>query len=260
MVARTGWFERLLISGARLLSDGDVAFVGFHWPMLIARVARRLSAPHLIVLYEDGIVEDELTPVLPTSPSDLAAASGSPSCAGSFDALYMWLGGGRVDWTLLEAPIVDRRGNVNTTAIGNYERPAVRLPGSGGGAELASFGRGLVLVSASLSPRSYPERVDYITSPGYLDEHGERQRSGYREGSGPRLLLNPLGVFEFSGEELHAQALHHDVTQDDVRSCFGWEIEVGNPGRLPPPSPTELMAARQVIDEARSRQYRIPDL
>lgn len=252
-------FERMLITGARLLPDGAVVFVGFHWPMLIARIARRLAAPNLIVVYEDGIVEDHLTPLLPTSPSDLVAAVDSPCCAGSLESLFMWLARGRVEWTLLEAPIVDRRGNVNTTAIGDYRRPTVRLPGSGGGSELASFGRGLVLISASTATRSYPEQVDYITSPGYLAGSGERDRRGYMPGRGPQLLVNPLGLFEFADEELRPRALHPGVTTEDVRATFGWPIDLGNvAARLPEPSEEELVVARTELSHARDRFYRLP--
>jgi glutaconate CoA-transferase subunit B len=259
VVMATSGFERMLITGARLLPDGAVVFVGFHWPMIIARIARRLVAPNLVVIYEDGIVEDRLTPVTPTSPSDLAAAVQSPCCAGSLEALFMWLGAGRVEWTLLEAPIVDRRGNVNTTAVGQYDRPLVRLPGSGGGTELASFGRGLVLISASTSVRSYPQTVDYITSPGYLGGENERPMLGYKPDRGPKLLLNPLGLFEFETEILRPRALHPDTTPDMVRATFGWPIAVNDDViRLPEPTRDELLVTRDELERARGRHYRMP--
>ncbi|HYM68670.1 MAG TPA: CoA-transferase, partial [bacterium] len=202
-------FERFLLTGARCIPDATVVFVGFHWPMLMARVARRLHAPGIIVVYENGIVEDHLTALLPTSPCDLVAAEGAPMCAGCFESLYMWLGAGRVEMTVLEAPIVDRHGNVNTSVVGTYHRPKVRLPGSGGGTELASLGRGLLLVSASTDRRSYPERVDYVTSPGYLEGADDRERLGYKPGSGPQILVNPLGMFRFDGRgEMYTAALH----------------------------------------------------
>lgn len=134
-------FESFLVTAAREFVDGEVTFVGFHWPMLAARIARRTHAPDLVVVYECGVVEDTETPVLATSPSDLRAAVGSPYAGSSLDALYGWLGRGRVTRTFLEAPIVDRRGNVNTTVVGSYDAPRVRISGSGGGTELAALGR-----------------------------------------------------------------------------------------------------------------------
>lgn len=252
-------FERMLISGARLVAPDGVYFVGFHWPMLIMRIARRLHAPAATVVYEDGIVEDNLTPVLPTSPSDLTAAEGAATCAGSLEALYMWLGAGRVDMALLDAPITDRRGNVNSTAVGDYARPKVRLAGSGGGTELASLARSLMLVSSSANPRSYPEMVDYITSPGYLTARGERARRGYKPGTGPTYLVNPLGVFGFAEEEVGVLALHPGVERADVEAAYSWPVEVPDvPERLPEPSAAELTATREVLAEATGRRYRLP--
>jgi len=261
VVMQASRFERMLLTGARCIADGQVLFVGFHWPMLMVRVARRLHAPNLVVLYENGIVEDHLTRVLPTSPCDLVAAEGAPMCAGSLESLYMWLGAGRVDMTLLEAPIVDRYGNVNTSVVGEYGRPKVRLPGSGGGTELASLGRGLMLVSASTNPRSYPGRVDYITSPGYLGGGGDRQRLGYKPGTGPQCLVNPLGLFRFdAGGEMYAASLHPGVTLDEVRASFGWPIRVGEAvGLLPEPTRDELAAVREELRLARERAYLLPE-
>jgi glutaconate CoA-transferase, subunit B len=252
-------FERFLITGSRIFNDKAVVFVGFHWPMLMARVARRLHAPEMVVVYEDGIVEDRLTPALPTSPSDLAAAVGSPMCATSFDALYMWLNRGLVTQTFLEAPIVDRRGNVNTTAVGDYRRPTVRLPGSGGGTELGSFGQGLVLVNASVARRNYPDAVDYITSPGYLSGDGSRRALGYADECGPRLLINPLGLFDFEEEELRVAAIHSDVSLDEVRATFGWPVRISPQfERIPDPNQSELQVVREEIANAAVRLYRLP--
>jgi glutaconate CoA-transferase subunit B len=253
-------FERMLVTGARLLRPDGVYFVGFHWPMLVMRIARRLQAARAIVVYEDGIVEDGLTPTLPTSPSDMTAAVGATMCAGSLEALYMWLGAGRVDMALLDAPIVDRRGNVNTTVVGDYDHPRVRLAGSGGGTELASLGRSLLLVSSSVHPRSYPESVDYITSPGFLTGRGERERLGYVPGTGPTWLLNPLGLFGFPEEQVAVAALHAGVSADEVRATFAWPITVpAEPERLPEPTAEELTATRTVLAEARDRAYRLPE-
>ena len=254
-------FERMLITGANRIVDGAVLFVGFHWPMLMARVARRLHAPNIIVVYENGIVEDCLTSIFPTSPCDLTAAELATTCAGSLEALYMWLSAGRVRMTMLEAAIVDRYGNVNTTSVGPYLHPKVRLPGSGGGTELSSLGRDLFLVSASTNRRSYPDRVDYITSPGYLGGGGERERLGYKPGTGPQTLVNPLGVFRFNDSgEMYAAALHPGVGPEQVRASFGWPTTIANDhATLPEPSEDQLAVTREEIAHARSRSYLLPE-
>jgi glutaconate CoA-transferase, subunit B len=254
-------FEQMFLTGARRITDGAVLFVGFHWPMVMARIARRLHAPNIVVVYENGIVEDRLTPVLPTSPCDLTAAEQATTCAGSLEALYMWLGAGRVEMTMVEAAIVDRYGNVNTTAVGPYLHPKVRLPGSGGGTELSSLGRDLLLVSASANKRSYPDRVDYITSPGYLDGARERDRLGYKPGTGPKTLVNPLGIFRFGENgEMYAAELHAGVSPDEVRATFSWPIKI-QPGYkvLPEPSEDELTVIREELAHAKERYYLLPE-
>lgn len=261
MIVSATRFEQMFLTGARRITDGAVLFVGFHWPMLMARIARRLHAPNIVVVYENGIVEDRLTPVLPTSPCDLTAAEQATTCAGSLDALYMWLGAGRVQMTLVEAAIVDRYGNVNTTAVGPYLHPKVRLPGSGGGTELSSLGRDLLLVSASANQRSYPDRVDYITSPGYLGGSGERERLGYKAGTGPKALVNPLGIFKFDENgEMYAAELHAGVSADEVRATFGWPIKV-HPACtvLPEPTANELTVIREELAHAKQRYYLLPE-
>lgn len=255
-------FEQFLLTAAREFKDGTVCFVGFHWPMVAARIARLLHAPNLVVVYENGIVEDGLTPELATSPSDLRVAEGAPVSGGSIEALYGWLGSGRVQHTVLEAPIVDRRGNVNTTVLGTYDDPKVRLPGSGGGTELGSLGRGLTLVCASSHRRSYPERVDYITSPGYLRASGQRRRLGYPDDRGPKILITPLGRFTLSDESgIEADAVHANVLWNDVREVFTWlpQSEPDDLRELPTPSHEELRAVRAVLEEAQRSLYRLPE-
>ena len=254
-------FEQMFLTGARCIKDGAVLFVGFHWPMLIARIARRLHAPNIVIVYENGIVEDRLTPILPTSPCDLTAAEQATTCAGSLETLFMWLAAGRVEMTLAEAAIVDRYGNINTTAVGPYLQPKVRLPGSGGGTELSSLGRDLLLVSASANKRSYPASVDYITSPGYLGGGGERERLGYKPGTGPKALVNPLGIFRFDENgEMYAAELHAGVSPDEVRATFGWPIKV-QPGCkvLPEPTAHELTIIREELAHAKKRYYLMPE-
>jgi len=253
-------FEQLLYTGACQIPAETVVFVGFHWPMLMSRIARRLHAPRVTVVYENGIVEDRLTPLLPTSPCDLTSAEGATTCAGSLEALYMWLGAGRVKMTMLEAAIVDRFGNINTTAVGPYGQPKVRLPGSGGGTELGSLGRGLFLVSASTSRRRYPESVDYVTSPGYLGGRAQRDALGYKRGTGPQMLVNPLGLFRFDEQgEMYAAALHAGVTVEQVRGSFGWPIAVPPDAPvLPVPGREALQVIREELQHARARHYLLP--
>lgn len=254
-------FEMFLLSAAREYTEDEVSFVGFHYPMLASRIARRCHAPNLVVVYECGIVEDHDNGIMATSPSDLRSAVGSAYCGSSLDALYGWLGRGRVGRTVLEAPIVDRRGNVNTTVVGDYHVPTVRLPGSGGGTELAAFGRGLVLLCSSTSRRSFPAAVDYITSPGYLAAPGDRTRYGYPDGTGPQVLITPLGRFTIDDQTgIAADAIHEGMEWAQVRECFAW-LPADQPDgvrRLPPPTAEEVKAVRSVLEDARTNHYTFP--
>lgn len=255
-------FERFLLTAAKELVDGETAFVGFHWPMVAARIARRLHAPNLVVVYEAGVVEDQLTPELSTSPSDLRSAVGAAYCGGAIDALYGQLGRGRVTRTMLEAPIVDRRGNVNTSVVGSYAHPKVRLPGSGGGTELGSMGRGLTLLSASTRARAYPDRIDYITSPGYLNAPGQRERLGYPADGGPKVLITPLGRCSIDDRNgIVPVAVHPGVTWEDVRGAFAWlpEEAPDDLDVLPEVTVGELDVIRGVLSDARNTAYRLPE-
>jgi acyl CoA:acetate/3-ketoacid CoA transferase beta subunit len=255
-------FELFLLTAAREYDESLLTFVGFHWPMVAARIARRLGADNLVVVYECGVVEDSMTPELSTSPSDLRAAVGSPYAGTSMDALFGWLGRGRVAKTMLEAPIVDSRGNVNTTIVGDYDSPRVRLPGSGGGTELASLGKGLTLLCASEDPRSFPDRVDYITSPGFLAAPGERAGYGYPADTGPGVLITPLGRFGLHDDRpAEVLGLHQGVAIDEVRACMPWvRTEVDSSvALLPAPSDEEVDAVRAVLAESRLTHYALPN-
>jgi glutaconate CoA-transferase subunit B len=255
-------FERMLVTAAREIPNGGVIFVGFHWPMLIARIARRTHANNLVVIYENGTVEDHLTATLPTSPSDLVSAANAAMCGTVFDSIYSFLGRGHTDLVLLEAPIVDQFGNVDTTVVGEYSHPTVRLPGSGGGTELAALGRGLLLVNASLGRRSFPATVDYITSPGYLGGAGEREELGYPAWSGPKVLVTPLGRFEFDSATGVAflTGRHIGISSDAIRQTLAWPIDLSQEGpELPDLRSDELYAVKTEMELAEKRNYLLPN-
>src|SRR3954453_20009688 len=149
---------------ARELVDGEVVFVGIGLPNLACNLARRTHAPNLVLIYESGAVG--ATPSrLPVSIGDPALVTGSLMVGGMADAFQLFLQNGRIEVGVLGGAQVDRHGNINTTVIGPYQKPTVRLPGSGGAAGIGIHAQPLLIVS-KLPPRSFPERVDFITSPG----------------------------------------------------------------------------------------------
>src|SRR5438046_10076487 len=149
---------------ARELADGDVALRGIGLPNLACKLARRTHAPHLVLIYESGAV-GAVPERLPVSCGDPALGTGSLMGCGMAGVFQLMLQNGRIEVGFLGGAQVDRYGNINTTVIGSYERPAVRLPGSGGAAEIAVHARRTLIV-AKLNARAFPEQVDFVTSPG----------------------------------------------------------------------------------------------
>src|SRR5688572_14140268 len=217
---------------ARELADGEVVFVGIGLPNLACNLALRTHAPHLVLIYESGAVG--ATPTrLPVSIGDPALVTGSLMVCGMADVFQLFLQNGRIDVGFLGGAQVDRYGNINTTVIGPYERPKVRLPGSGGAAEIAIHARRIVIVS-QLSPRAFPERVDFLTSPGARVAR----------------VITDKGVLERDGAngELILSALYPSVTAADVQAGVGWTLR-SRPRltQLDPPTATELGALRELL-------------
>jgi glutaconate CoA-transferase, subunit B len=221
---------------ARELADGEVVFVGIGLPNLACNLARRTHAPHLVLIYESGAV-GAVPERLPVSIGDPALVTGSLMVCGMADVFQLFLQNGRIEVGFLGGAQVDRYGNINTTVIGPYERPTVRLPGSGGAAEIAIHARRIVIVS-KLSARAFPERVDFVTSPGgrvakVITDKGVLERDA---GSG----------------ELVLTALYPGVEAADVGAGVAWPLRSRSRlDRLDPPTNVELQLLREVLDPKR---------
>src|SRR5213596_3913035 len=156
--------EMMAAVAAREIKDGEVVFVGIGLPNLACNLARATHAPNLVLIYESGAV-GAVPERLPVSIGDPALVTGSLMVCGMADVFQLFLQNGRIEVGFLGGAQVDRHGNINTTVIGSYAKPKVRLPGSGGAAEIAIHAHRILSV-AKLSPRAFPERVDFVTSPG----------------------------------------------------------------------------------------------
>ena len=233
---------------ARELRDGEVVFVGIGLPNLACNLARATHAPNLVLIYESGAV-GAVPERLPVSIGDPALVTGSLMVCGMADVFQLFLQNGRIEVGFLGGAQVDRYGNINTTVIGSYERPAVRLPGSGGAAEIAVHARRTLIV-AKLNPRAFPEQVDFVTSPGH-GRGGRGRRELGMPGAGPVKVITDKGILEAdpaTGEMVLA-ALYPGVTADDVQAGVGWPLS-RRPrlGAIAPPSATELRLLRDVLD------------
>jgi glutaconate CoA-transferase, subunit B len=236
---------------ARELRDGEVVFVGIGLPNLACNLARATHAPHLVLIYESGAV-GAVPERVPVSIGDPALVTGSLMVCGMADVFQLLLQNGRIEVGFLGGAQVDRYGNINTTVIGDYRRPAVRLPGSGGAAEIAIHARRTLIVS-KLDRRAFPERVDFVTSPGQRAGGKSRRELGI-PGGGPVKVITDKAVLEADEEsgEMTLAALYPGVEPADVQAGVGWAL-ARRPrlATVAPPSTGELRLLRDVLDPNR---------
>ena len=236
---------------ARELADGEVVFVGIGLPNLACNLARATHAPRLVLIYESGAV-GAVPERLPVSIGDPALVTGSLMVCGMADVFQCILQNGRVEVGFLGGAQVDRYGNINTTVIGPYAHPKVRLPGSGGAAEIAIHAQRTLIV-AKLGPRVFPERVDFVTSPG-LRPAGRTRGELRMPGAGPVKVITDKAILEpdeATGEMVLA-ALYPGVSVRDVQAGVGWSLRCRQ-GLAPvaPPTAQELRVLRDVLDPKR---------
>jgi glutaconate CoA-transferase, subunit B len=243
--------EMMASVAARELADGDVVFVGIGLPNLACNLARATHAPNLVLIYESGAVG--ATPSrLPVSIGDPALVTGSLMVCGMADVFQCFLQNGRIEVGFLGGAQVDRWGNINTTVIGDYAHPTVRLPGSGGATEIAAHARRTLIV-AKLGPRTFPEQVDFVTSPGHRYRGTPRSESRL-PGQGPVTVITDKGVLEADRKsgELVLAALYPGVSAAEVRAGVGWQLAARTTLReIAPPTARELQLLREVLDPNR---------
>jgi glutaconate CoA-transferase subunit B len=238
--------DRMTVAASRALRDGDVCFVGIGLPSTAANLARRTHAPGLVLVYESGTIGAKPTR-LPLSIGDGELATTADAVVGVPEIFNYWLQPGRVDVGFLGAAQIDRFANINTTVIGGYDDPKVRLPGAGGAPEIAAS-CGEVIVIVRQSPRTFVERVDFVTSVGYGAGPGDRERLGL-PGRGPVKVITDLGVLEPDPEtcELTMTALHAGVSADQACEATGWDLRIAaDAGATPAPTGEELAALRDL--------------
>ncbi len=239
--------ELMTVNAARLLRDGDVVFVGIGLPNLACNLARRTHAPNLVMIYEAGVIGAQPAR-LPLSIGDPTLVSGAASVCSMYEVFAFYLQRGKVDVGFLGGAQIDRYGNVNATVIGPYGSPKVRLPGSGGSAEIAAWASRCYLITPH-QKRRFPERCDFVTSAGYLSGGTARKRSGVR-GGGPLAVVTDLGVLEPNPNgELVLAALHPGATVDRAQQNTGWPLKVSTSLRTTEsPTAAELRLLREELD------------
>jgi glutaconate CoA-transferase subunit B len=237
--------DMMNVAAARELHDGDVCLVGVGPPNLAANLARRTHAPNCRLVYESGAI-DAKPRRLPLSIGDDDLASTATAVVSVPEMFNYWVGAGRIDVGFLGAAQIDKFGNINTTLIGDHVEPAVRLPGAGGAPEIAAAA-GRVIVIVRQSPRTFVQRIDFVTSVGY----GPTGRERNARGAGPTLVITDHGVLEPDPEtnELTLTRLHPGVTVEAARQATGWDLKVAESiTTVEPPTTTELTALHSLRD------------
>jgi glutaconate CoA-transferase subunit B len=221
--------EMMTVAAARELRDGEVCFVGIGLPSTAANLARGMHAPGVVLIYESGTIGSKPTR-LPLSIGDGDLAETADSVVSVPEIFNYWLQGGRIDVGFLGAAQIDRHGNLNSTVIGSYDEPKVRLPGAGGAPEIAALAKRVITIIRQ-SARTFVGELDFKTSLGADDQ----------------VVITDLGVLRRVAGELTLTALHPGVTLDDARAATGWELAVaGELETTDPPTEDELSLLREL--------------
>jgi glutaconate CoA-transferase subunit B len=241
--------ELMAITASRLLADHKVVFAGVGMPLLASAVARHRHAPHLTIVLEGGIIGTTLLPgKLPISTNEMRAAYGAQMLTDITD-IFLYAQRGYFDYGFLGAAQVDMYGNINTSVIGSMEQPKVRLPGSGGANDIISLCNEVLIVTQH-EPRRFVERVDFITSPGYLSGGDSRARAGLLTGRLGAVVTDlALLDFEPASRRMRLCALQPGVSVSQVRAQTGFELLLGDDiTELAPPTPEEIVIYRELRD------------
>jgi len=240
--------ELMACAASRVLEDGKSVLVGTGLPVIAAVLAQKTHAPSLLIIFEAGAIAPRV-PMLPISVAD-SRARHEPVMATNMDYIMSNAQLGYVDYGFLGGAQIDMYGNVNTTAIGTYQKPKVRLPGSGGGNDGGSVCWKTIILMQQ-DPRKFVEKVDFVTTPGYLTGPGAREAAGLPAGTGPYRVITQLGVMGFDDKTKRMALLskHPDVSIQQITQNTGFELVVpDNVTVTETPSPEELALLRGEID------------
>ena len=238
--------EIMTVHAARTLGPRTVCFVGIGLPSTAANLARRLHAPDCVLVYESGCIGAKPS-VLPLSIGDGVLAEHADAVVSVPEMFGYWLQGGRIDVGFLSAAQIDRHANLNTTVIGDYRAPTVRLPGAGGAPEIAAS-CGEVVITIRQNLRTFVDRLDFVTSVGHGDGGDHRQRLGLR-GKGPTAVITDLGILrpDEQTKELTLVSVHPGIEVDEARAATGWPLRIADDVTITePPTRAELDTLRSL--------------
>jgi glutaconate CoA-transferase subunit B len=238
--------EMMTIAAARMIRNGATLFVGIGLPSAAANLARLTHAPDTVLIYESGTIGTKPS-VLPLSIGDGELAETAEAVVSVPEMFAYWLQGGRIDLGFLGAAQIDRFANINTTVIGDYEKPSTRLPGAGGAPEIAASCKE-VLITLRHNKRAFVTKLDFLTSSGHMEGGDSRERMKL-PGKGPTAVITDLGVLtpDPVTRELTLTSLHPGVTAAKVVESTGWPLKVAAKlDTTPVPSEHELTVLRDL--------------
>jgi len=237
--------ELMVVVGAREIREDDVVFVGMRLPLLAFQLAKATHAPHAIGIFENGILRDKPAGDALYTMGDAPNTEGAIWTTSMMDIMAL-LQNGRVSLGFIGGAEVDRFGNINTTYIGGREKVQIRLPGSGGGSDIASLAKRFVIIM-NHEKRRFVERVSYITSPGFGDGRDWRERNGLK-GGGPCAVITTKGILRFDSEtkEMILDSIYPGVTVEEVLENTGWDLKwLPKIIKTKPPTRSELRMIRK---------------
>lgn len=240
--------EMMITVAARRLAAVRTVFVGVGLPNIACNLARLTVAPNLELIYESGVYGARPAR-LPLSIGDPTLVTGALSVISMADLFGLYLQRGLVEIALLGGAQIDRHGNLNTTVIGDYAKPIVRLPGSGGACEIAINARRVHMIMR-LKRRAFVPRLDFITSPGHAGDQPGHPAHSF-PGAGPALVITDKALFDFHGpyHEMRLVELYPGVTREEVQAEVGWPLQcAATVDETPPPTRDELHLLRETLD------------
>ena len=244
--------EMMVVAAARQIRDGDIVFCGTGISMLAAMAAKHISAPNSVIFFETGAIDSRLeeVPMAVADPRVMYWTSVNCNLADAFATMQNRHTGRRVVG-IIGAAQIDRYGNLNSTVIGDYHHPRVRFSGSGGACDVASF-VGRTIIFMQHEKRKFVKDLDYLTSPGWLDGPGKRDKSGLAEG-GPAAVITNMAVmgFDATTREMYLQAVFPGISPEQILGHMEFEVDTSRVREIPPPSPAELKILRETCDPQR---------
>jgi glutaconate CoA-transferase subunit B len=238
--------ELMAVCGSKQIKNGDVVFIGTGLPLISAMLAKKTHAPGARIVYEAGFIDSNAIDIA-LSIADSRLGYRASAAIGLLETLGLMLQGGHVDVGFVGAAQIDDFGNINTTYIGSFEKPAVRLPGSGGGNDIVSSAKRVVVIMTH-EKRKMVKKLDYLTSPGFLNGPGAREKAGLL-GGGPSLVVTNLCQMDFDPKTKRTRlaSIHPGVSIEQIVENTGFDLIIPEKvSTTEPPVPKELALLREI--------------